>query len=124
MTRSPRHRLARRALVLSRGCAAAWRQTRSPGRRLTLAGLAALGLTAVLFVGWPLPPRLLDADGAWSVRVLDRDGQLLRELPSRRASRSVSLPAEAPVPPVLRDAFIASEDRRFEWHPGIDPVAM
>src|SRR5689334_14564714 len=35
---------------------------------------------------------------------------------------SASSPRGAP--PVLRDAFIASEDRRFEWHPGIDPVAM
>ncbi|HZW89837.1 MAG TPA: transglycosylase domain-containing protein, partial [Myxococcaceae bacterium] len=76
------------------------------------------------FVAWPLPAGLLDAEGTLSVRVLDRDGQLLRELPSRRASRSVALPAEAPVPQVLRDAFIASEDRRFEWHPGVDPLAM
>ena len=56
--------------------------------------------------------------------MLDRDGELLREIPSRRASRSTSLPADAPVPPALRDAFIASEDRRFEWHPGVDPLAM
>ena len=77
-----------------------------------------------VFVAWPLPRGLLDAEGTLSVRVLDRDGQLLRELPSRRASRSVALPAGAPVPQPLRDAFIASEDRRFEWHPGVDPLAM
>ena len=28
------------------------------------------------------------------------------------------------MPQALRDAFIASEDRRFEWHPGVDPLAM
>jgi len=28
------------------------------------------------------------------------------------------------VPQALRDAFIASEDRRFEWHLGVDPLAM
>jgi penicillin-binding protein 1C len=76
------------------------------------------------FVAWPLPPGLLDPDGALSVRVLDRDGHLLREIPSRRASRSISLPADGPVPEGLRDAFIASEDRRFEWHPGVDPLAV
>ena len=76
------------------------------------------------FVAWPLPPQLLDPDGALSVRLLDRDGHLLREIPSRRASRSNSLPADAPVPATLRDAFIASEDRRFEWHPGVDPLAV
>jgi len=78
----------------------------------------------LLFVAWPLPSGLLERDGRLSVRVLDRDGQLLRELPSRRASRSTSLPADAPVPRVVQDAFIASEDRRFEWHPGVDPLAM
>jgi membrane peptidoglycan carboxypeptidase len=67
---------------------------------------------ALLFVAWPLPPPLLDPEGTLSVRILDRDGQLLRELPSRRASRSTSLPPDVPVPRALRDAFIASEDRR------------
>ena len=28
------------------------------------------------------------------------------------------------MPAALRDAFIASEDRRFEWHPGVDPLAI
>ncbi|MGZ6076356.1 MAG: transglycosylase domain-containing protein, partial [Myxococcaceae bacterium] len=87
-----------------------------------LAGITVLGLIAV--IAWPLPPGLLDADGALSVRVLDREGNLLRELPSRQDSRSVSLARDAPVPPVVADAFIASEDRRFGWHPGVDPLAM
>ena len=85
------------------------------------AGVAA---GVLLFVAWPLPAGLLDPEGTLSVRVLDRDGELLREIPSRRASRSTSLPAEVPMPQALRDAFIASEDRRFEWHPGVDPLAM
>src|SRR5512142_699341 len=93
------------------------------GRGLVVAGgAAALGLLA--FIAWPIRPALLDQDGALSLRVLDRDGELLRELPSRRASRSLSLPRDVPVPAVLRDAFIASEDRHFEWHPGVDPLAM
>ncbi len=62
--------------------------------------------------------------GPLSVRVLDREGNLLRELPSRQDSRSVSLTRDAPVPPAVADAFIASEDRRFAWHPGVDPLAM
>ena len=85
-------------------------------------GVVALGL--LLFVAWPLPSGLMDREVALSIRVLDRDGTLLRELPSRMESRSVSLPRTAPVPAVLRDAFIASEDRRFEWHPGVDPLAV
>ncbi|HZX41829.1 MAG TPA: transglycosylase domain-containing protein, partial [Myxococcaceae bacterium] len=93
------------------------------GRTLVVV-TGALGLWCFTFVAWPLPPGLLDPAGSLSVRVQDRDGQLLRELPSRRDSRSTSLPTDVPVPPVLRDAFIASEDRRFEWHPGVDPLAI
>jgi penicillin-binding protein 1C len=95
----------------------------SSWRRLLLLPLGVLG-GVFLFVAWPLPKGLLDPEGTLSLRILDRDGALLRELPSRRASRSTSLPVEAPVPSVLRDAFISSEDRRFEWHPGVDPLAM
>lgn len=84
----------------------------------------AVALAPLVFVAWPLPAGLLDQDGALSLRVLDREGELLREFPSRRSSRSIALPRDAPVPPVLRDAFIASEDRRFEWHPGVDPLAL
>ena len=101
-------------------------RARSPGRlRRVLLGapLVVLG-GALLFVALPLPPGLLDPDGTLSIRLLDRDGQLLRELPSRRASRSTSLPPDASVPRALRDAFISSEDRRFEWHPGVDPLAL
>ncbi len=92
--------------------------------RALVAAVGALVLGCLGFVAGPLPPGLLDPAGTLSVRVLDRDGQLLRELPSRRSSRSISLPTDAPVPAVLRDAFIASEDRRFEWHPGVDPLAI
>jgi penicillin-binding protein 1C len=78
----------------------------------------------LVFVAWPLPPALLEQDGRLSLRVLDREGELLREIPSRHEVRSVPLPRDAPIPGVLRDAFIASEDRRFEWHPGVDPLAI
>ena len=79
----------------------------SSWRRLLRLPLGLLG-GVFLFVAWPLPKGLLDPEGTLSLRILDRDGALLRELPSRRASRSTSLPVEAPVPSVLRDAFISS----------------
>src|SRR5215813_8476333 len=129
LTSSRTSSLRRRRTPVSLGTSAGYeaesdaqrRKTRSLRRRLAVF-VPVLGV--LIFVAWPLPAGLLDAEGTLSVRVLDRDGQLLRELPSRRASRSVALPPEAPVPQVLRDAFIASEDRRFEWHPGVDPLAM
>src|SRR5262249_17950935 len=83
---------------------------------LILRFLVVLGSPVVLgmlvFVAWPLPPALLELDGRLSLRVLDREGELLREIPSSQEVRSVSLPVDAPIPGVLRDAFIASEDRR------------
>src|SRR5215469_12268413 len=99
-------------------------QTGSPTLRslLLLGSLVVLGV--LVFVTWPLPPALLELDGRLSLRVLDREGELLREIPSREAVRSISLPRDAPIPGVLRDAFIASEDRRFGWHPGVDPLAI
>jgi penicillin-binding protein 1C len=100
------------------------RLTHQPFGRALVVVLGSIALGLLTFIAWPLPAGLLDREGTLSLRVLDRDGALLRELPSGRDSRSVSLPRSAPVPPVLRDAFIASEDRRFEWHPGVDPLAM
>jgi penicillin-binding protein 1C len=97
------------------------------GRRASAAlglagGCLALGLAT--FVAWPLPPHFLDAQGTLSVRLTDREGGLLRELPSRSEERSEVLPLDRPVPVAVRDAFIASEDRRFEHHPGVDPLAI
>jgi penicillin-binding protein 1C len=106
------------AALVRLGLARAWL-----GRALVVVG-GCLGLAVLTFVAWPLPPDLLDAGGTLSVRLTDREGELLRELPSRSQDRSQLLPVEHPVPAVLRDAFIASEDRRFERHPGIDPLAI
>src|ERR1700746_1422923 len=76
------------------------RQSRPMGEvrtagRAALVVLGIIGLGLLLFVAWPLPSGLMDREGALSVRVLDREGTLLRELPSRRESRSVSLPRGA-----------------------------
>ena len=103
---------------------------RPPGEWLQIAVRVALacalsGVLGVLgFAALPLPDGLLDPEGQLSVQVTDRSGALLRELPSDEDSRSVLLPREQPVPAVLREAFIASEDRRFEHHPGVDPLAV
>lgn len=87
-----------------------------------LVGAAAV-LWAVGFVVWPLPEEILSRDEMISVRITDRNGGLLRELRSRKDGRSVSLP-RGEVPPLVRAAFLAAEDRRFETHPGVDPLAV
>lgn len=90
-----------------------------------LAGLgAAAALVAAAFVAWPLPAGLLERRPVAAVRFTDRDGRVLREVASRADGRSVPLPADEPVPPRVRAAFLAAEDARFDWHPGVDPLAV
>jgi penicillin-binding protein 1C len=55
--------------------------------------------------------------------VLDRHGAPLYEARSAAGTRSLHLePSE--LPPVLVNATIAAEDRRFFRHPGVDPLAF
>ncbi|HET8539947.1 MAG TPA: penicillin-binding protein 1C [Anaeromyxobacter sp.] len=97
------------------------------GVRTPMGAAAALAAAALLasaaFVAWPLPPGLLDRRPLGAVRFTDREGRLLREVRSRADGRSVPLPPDAPVPPLVAAAFVAAEDGRFERHPGVDPLA-
>lgn len=83
--------------------------------------LAVAGIIAWLMLGRLLPPvefRPLSAGRAWSVR--DRDGGLLRVVGRERGFY-------APLPrisPYLVAATLCSEDRRFLWHCGVDPLAL
>ncbi|MGI5844590.1 MAG: penicillin-binding protein 1C [Candidatus Xenobium sp.] len=91
-------------------------------RRWGLALVLVLLLVGVL-VGWPLPEELARPHQEASLILLDRHGEVLREVPSSRngVSRWVSLDQVAPV---LVQATILAEDRRFHLHPGVDPLAL
>lgn len=71
----------------------------------------------------PLPADLLNEAGSTSTVIVDRHGAPLYEALSDEGTRSVKLTA-ANLPPHLTAAAIAAEDRRFWWHPGVDPTAM
>ena len=86
------------------------------------ASLALLG--ALAFAALPLPEGLLDRTRISAVRLTDREGGILREVVSRPDGRSVGLPLDRPVPPLVERAFVAAEDRRFGSHPGVDPLAI
>lgn len=90
----------------------------------------ALGLLLLaLLVGWRVlravagTPSLEDVSWTRGVRVLDKDGALLGERPSRAGlrGRKVSL---ADVSPRLVAATLASEDARFFDHAGLDARAV
>jgi penicillin-binding protein 1C len=89
-----------------------------------LALIAAALLGAAAFVASPLPPAILDRTSISALRFTDREGRPLREMASREDGRSIGLPPGQPIPPLVRAAFVAAEDRRFGSHPGIDPLAL
>ncbi len=88
---------------------------------LALAPVVALVVAAVLT---PLPATLRDEGAApTSVRYLDRNGHLLREVRADDGTRAANVPLGAVGDRVER-AMLAAEDARFYHHPGVDPLAV
>ncbi len=89
---------------------------------LMLAGIVLLFGCAALT---PLPPALREGGGYGpSVRFLDRDGELLREV---RADEDKTRAQWVPIDEVgdnVLHAVVAAEDGRFEEHVGVDPAAV
>jgi len=90
-------------------------------RRPRVSGLAASFLLGLLSLLWPLPEAAEHPADVVSVQVTDRHGTLLREIRPDGRGRPVSLSA---IDPSVRAAVIATEDRRFDRHPGVDPIAI
>ena len=92
---------------------------------LALAAPVALALVAAL--AWAatveLPAGALQPRAIASVRVEDRNGQLLREVLSRADGRARWVPLQR-ISPHLVHATLAGEDQRFYEHGGVDMVAM
>jgi penicillin-binding protein 1C len=72
-----------------------------------------------------LPPAgapWLDDSRRGSLRIEDREGRLLRDVPIG-GERSTWIALDE-LPPWVPAAFVAAEDRRFAHHPGVDPLAL
>lgn len=95
-------------------------------RKLALAS-AGLALLPLLLWGlavlWPGQPPGQGYGPQVERRVLAGDGQVLASLthPQRRAGPWL---ASGEIPPLVRAAALAAEDRRFPAHPGVDPLAL
>lgn len=86
--------------------------------------LAVAALAGIAFARYgPLPDPLLESARVESTDVVDRHGERLYEARGREGRRASWLDADD-LPDVLVDATIAAEDRRFFWHPGVDPIAI
>ncbi|WP_084696217.1 penicillin-binding protein 1C [Salisaeta longa] len=76
-----------------------------------------LGLASLL---WPLPDAL-QTPPALTLHITARDGSLLRTVRPHGRGTPVAL---RDVHPAVVQALVATEDERFWWHPGIDPLAL
>lgn len=100
------------------------RQVFRTRRRIAwLAGLSLASLGAMWLRVGPIDPALLDDRASTSTLVVDRRGVPLYESLSGEGTRSERLSADR-LPAQLVAATVAAEDRRFWWHPGVDPVAI
>ena len=91
-------------------------------RAVFFASLGAVFLVCSSFY-WPVPRLRLDPKPVISLRLEDRNGILLREVLSDEGGlcRWVRL---ADISPLLLKATIASEDRHYFVHPGVNPYAV
>lgn len=71
----------------------------------------------------PLPEDDFRGESVHSLRVVDRNGIVLREFLNDSEGRGQWKPV-GEISPFLLEATIAIEDRRFRMHPGIDPPAI
>ncbi len=55
--------------------------------------------------------------------ILDRNGLVLDEVRVDKRSHRLNWVSPAQVPASLTAALVEAEDRRFYWHPGVDPLA-
>lgn len=90
--------------------------------RLVVAALALAAIATPFALDRAFPPDLTRLNAA-GVEVLDREGRALSVLPAPGGFWRLRT-APADVAPQLVDLLIASEDRRFRSHPGIDPLAL
>ncbi len=87
-------------------------------RRLATAA-ALLGLS---LLGWLLPRTAL-RDPTPTTWIVDRRGAFIGERPADPDGGIGYWPVD-PVPPRVAAATLALEDRRFDLHPGVDPLAI
>jgi len=91
------------------------------GWRVTAVVAIVVGL-AVAYTYTTLPEykALMDGRARGSVTILDREGQVF----AWRGDQFGGVVTAETVSPHLKNAVIATEDRRFYMHPGVDPIGI
>jgi len=83
--------------------------------------LVSIIFTAFLFL--PLPKEDFSKQSIQSLRVVDRNGIVLREFLNDQQGRGIWKPLSE-ISPHVATATIAAEDKRFHSHLGVDPIAV
>ncbi|MFV0385128.1 transglycosylase domain-containing protein [Paracoccus sp. (in: a-proteobacteria)] len=122
--RKRRSRPPRRGNVLTRTIAGTagliWRVVWGSAWRLTMVlALIVGGASAYYYAGLPEPQDLFDARQRGSVTMLDRDGRVFAW-----RGEIYGAVSNDKIAPVLREAVIATEDKRYYMHLGVDPIGI
>ena len=80
-------------------------------------------IAAIGSIFLPLPEKDFRKESVHSLRVVDRNGILLREYLNDQHGRG-QWKALSDLSPALLNATLAVEDKRFHYHPGVDPLAI
>ncbi|HTQ33151.1 MAG TPA: penicillin-binding protein 1C [Stellaceae bacterium] len=96
---------------------------RGGGRHWRWPGGLALAVACLIAGYFVLPPPKLDRSERLSTLVLARDGSILRGFLSSDSKWRLPT-AVSDVDPLYRRMLIAAEDRRFDEHWGVDPLAV
>src|SRR5215469_5552621 len=90
--------------------------------------IAVVSLGAILLLSAPPPmPSFADVRATWrpsAAQLLDRHGNVLYEMRIEANERRLEWTPLADISPAIEKAVIASEDRRFFVHNGIDLRAL
>src|SRR6056297_1347846 len=98
-----------------------WRLVWGIGWRIGVVILLITALAvAYTYTTLPAYQALMDGRARGSVTLLDREGEVF----AWRGHQFGGIVTAETVSPHLRDAVIATEDRRFRYHPGIDPIGI
>jgi len=121
--RSPRRTPSRNPLVrlLRAILGFVWRILWGIGWRVGVVVVLVTGLAvAYIYAGLPEYQALMDGRARGSVTILDREGEVF----AWRGDQFGGVVTADTVSPHLKNAVIATEDRRFYLHPGVDPIGI
>ncbi len=91
---------------------------------ICLSGAVAAVSVAIWILAVPFPAERLAPHTVTSTRLVDREGRLLRELLNPEKEGRARWLEPADISPHMKLATVQTEDKRFEDHVGVDPIAI